>query len=95
MVIKSLHSCVCFPSHIPFGNPCIQSDYSRLLVCARVHVSIYLYTQRGWHISDVISVLSTLADGGTQGQKEDSSVPCRQRIFTDHACSSHYYHIIN
>ena len=91
VVIKSLYSRVCFLSYIPYGYPCVQSDCSRLLVCARVHVPVYLYTQRGWHISDVISMLITLADGGTQ----DSSVPCRQRIFTDHASSSHYYHIIN
>jgi len=32
--------CVCFLSYIPYGNPCVQSDYSRLLVCVRVHVFI-------------------------------------------------------
>jgi len=31
---------VCFLSYIPFGNPCVQTDYSQLLVCAYVHVFI-------------------------------------------------------
>ena len=34
---------VCFISYIPYGNPCVQSDCSRLLVCARVlYVSSFL-----------------------------------------------------
>jgi len=32
--------CVCFLSYIPCGNPCVQSDCSRLLVRACVHVFI-------------------------------------------------------
>ena len=40
MAIKSLYSRVCFLSYIPYGNPCVRSDCSRLLVCACVHVFI-------------------------------------------------------
>jgi len=32
--------CVCFLSYIPYGNPCVQSDCSQLLVCALVQVFI-------------------------------------------------------
>jgi len=40
VVIKSLYSRVCFLSYIPYGNPCVQCDCSRLLVCACVYVVI-------------------------------------------------------
>ena len=40
MVIKSLYSRVCFLTYILYGKPCVQSDCSRLLVCACVHVFI-------------------------------------------------------
>ena len=36
----SLLCCICFLSYIPYGNPCVQSSCSRLLVCAGVHVFV-------------------------------------------------------
>ena len=30
----------CFLFYIPYGNPCVPSDCSQLLVCVRVHVFI-------------------------------------------------------
>jgi len=44
VVIKRLYSRVCFLSYIPYGNPCVQSDCSRLLVCARAHVGVFTCT---------------------------------------------------
>jgi len=63
---------VCFLSYIPYGNTCVQSDCSRLLVCACVHVftpgAALRFSRYVLHITRPMGVEQFRADGRTDRQ---------------------------